>query len=160
MPARIPEDRHRILIGEQGLEGMARHIDEGEALGEVEVLARGMNPAHALRPLPAARDCEHAEGGIGARHLEAFGRHAHGRQAGAAAEVEHRPAGFPRQSEIELVVLPPAVEMIVEPGDGVIGIDIEGIGHAALSSMSAAAAQGPGRPKPSRQLDGHSRKPV
>ena len=129
MPAGVPQYRHRRSIAQQGLEGVACHVDEAEALGALQLLPRRVDPGHPRRAGPAAGDGKHARRRIGAHHLESFRRQARSREPCAAAKIEHRPAGLPGQSEIEFVVRSPGIEMVVEPGDGLVGIEVGGLSH-------------------------------
>ena len=113
-----PQHGQRICVGQEHLEGVAGEIDQIESPAEIERSRIGLDPFDPLSTRPAARDLQHSLCRIGAHHRRDLFGDAGGEHAGAAAEIENRPAGLPGKSQIEIVARPPRVERVIEARQG------------------------------------------
>ena len=83
-----PQDRDGVLVGQQGLEGVAGHVDEIEALRQSHGLAHALDPGDPLGARPRPRHAQHALRRIDAGHGKTFLGNPARQQSRAAAKVE------------------------------------------------------------------------
>ena len=111
------QDGDGIVVAQQRLEGMTRHVDEVEALGQTQRLALGLDPGDPPGAWTRSGHAEHALGRIGAGNGEPLLGDAAGQQPGAASEVEHPATDLQGQRQVEVVADVPGIEMVVERGE-------------------------------------------
>jgi hypothetical protein len=109
------QHRQCVIIGEENLEGVAGETDQLETMPEIEGSRIGFYPFDLRGAIASPRHLKHGRRRVGAEDRRNLLGDADGKHAGAAAEIENRSAGSPRQRQIEIVTRSPGIEGIVQP---------------------------------------------
>lgn len=134
VPRDIAERRQDVLVAQQRLERMTGHVDEIEAVRQLQALTTALHPPDILGPRPCPGHAQHAVGWIHPDHVAALGRDTTGKHARAATEIEHAAACLARQVEVERIARRPPVEVVVDGGRGFVLEDLVGASHALLTT--------------------------